>query len=105
MLRIRTTKLASGNTAVQVVHRHHHKTDIVKHIGTAQDKKELEELKELADQYIKTNILMPPLLPEAFGSQNTDDLVSLKYLQFTASFHTFAYEFLSFFMSIMDLAK
>jgi len=97
MLRIRTTKLSSHNTAVQVVHRHHHKTDIVKHIGTARDEKDLNELKELADQYIKTNSAIPPLLPDAFGRNDTDDLVSLKHLQFTASFHAFAYEFLSFF--------
>lgn len=97
MLRIRTTKLSSRNTSVQVVHRHHHRTDIVKHIGTAQDDKDLEQLKELANQYIKTNSTMPPLLPEVFGKNDIDDLVSLKSLQFTASFHTFAYEFLSFF--------
>lgn len=97
MLRVRTTKLSSGNISVQVVHRHHHKTDIVKHIGTAREDKELEQLKELAAHFIKTNDLIPPLLPEAFGNSDADDLVSLKHLQFTSSHHSFAYEFLSLF--------
>jgi hypothetical protein len=97
MLRVRTTKLSSGNISVQVVHRHNHRTDIVKHVGTAKDDKELEQLKELAGHFIKTNDTIPPLLPEVFGSSDTDDLVSLKHLQFTSSHHTFAYEFLSLF--------
>ena len=97
MLRIRTTKLSSGNTAVQVVHRYHHKTEVVKHIGTGRSEKELNQLKELANTYIRTNKTMPPLLPNAFGRSETDDLVSLKHLQFTAFTHAFAYEFLSLF--------
>ena len=97
MLRIRTTKLSSGNTAVQVVHRHHHKTELIKHIGTAKTKKEVNQLKELANNYIKTNKTMPPLLPNVFGSSDTDDLVSLKHVQLTTFTHTFAYEFLSLF--------
>jgi len=40
---------------------------------------------------------MPPLLPEIFGRQDVDDLVLLSHLQFTTSYHTFAYEILSFF--------
>lgn len=97
MLRIRTTKLSSGNTSVQVVHRYHHKTAVIKHIGTARTEKELGYLKELANQYIKTNKIIPPLIPEVFGRSDTDDLVSLKNLQFTTATHAFAYEFLSLF--------
>lgn len=101
MLKVRTTKLTSGNTSVQVVHRHNHKTDIIKHIGTARNGTEQKELVQLASEYIATNTQIPPLLPEAFRKDNTDNfLVSLNHLQFTQSFHHFAYEFLNYFYKL-----
>lgn len=101
MLKIRTSKLASGNIAVQVVYRHNHKTEIVKHIGTARSQKEQSRLKELASQYIATNNQMPPLLPHVFSHENNNDLVvSLKHLQARSYYHTFAYEVLSHFYQL-----
>ena len=52
MLRIRTTKTASGKIAVQVVRREHQKTIVVKHFGSANNSAELKKLRTLADQYI-----------------------------------------------------
>lgn len=100
MLKVRTTKIASGNTAVQVVYRHNHKTEIVKHIGTARSQKEKGQLIQLAYQYIGRNKNMPPLLPEVFTGQENDFLLSLKYLKAGANYHTFAYEVLLYFYAL-----
>jgi len=96
MLKVRTTKISSGNTAVQVVYRYNQKTKVVKHIGTARTVKELGQLKQLGYQYIASNTNIPPLLPEVFHENKSDNfLVSLNHLQLGASFHRFAYEVLS----------
>ena len=36
-MQVRTTKTASGNTAVQVVERFNHRTKVIKHIGSAKE--------------------------------------------------------------------
>lgn len=101
MLTVRTTKIASGNIAVQVVYRHNHKTKIIKHIGTATSQEEKESLIKIANQYIGSNTTMPPLLPEVFTKQtNGDFLVSLHHLKLGANYHTFAYEVLSYFYAL-----
>jgi transposase len=96
MLTIRTTKTASGATAVQVVKRAHQQTTVVKHIGSAQTQKRLEELLSLARSYIAKEQLMKPLFPEVFAPE--DHLVSLNNIQVTNDYyHHFAYEFFAFF--------
>lgn len=113
MLRIRTTKLSSGHISVQVVHRHHHRTDILKHIGTAADTQEMDQLIRYANQYIATQRQIPPLLPEVFVppseaslvTSSGSSLVSLDHLVFTASYHHFAYEFLSAFYLLNGFDK
>lgn len=101
MLKVRTTKLTSGNISVQVVHRHNHKTDIVKHIGTARNDSEQKELEQLASEYIVSNTVIPPLLPEALRNNTAvSHLVSLDNLQFTRNFHHFAHEFLMYFYKL-----
>lgn len=97
MLRIRTTKTASGKTAVQAVRREHQKTIVVKHFGSAADNSvELKELYTLADQYIIRTSQTKPLFPELFTPQK-EHLVSLDRLKITSPYHHFAYETLSFF--------
>ena len=105
MLRVRTTRLSSGNTAVQVVYRHDHKTDIVKHIGTGKTEKERNQLIEYAYQYIATQKEVPVLFPQAFVPDSDSSLVSLNHLRFTASHHHFAYEFLSHWYAVNGFDK
>jgi hypothetical protein len=96
--KVRTTKTASGKTAVQVVSREKHQTKIIKHLGSADSKENLSQLLKLANQYIfeKDNNL--PLLPEAFGIDNQNrHLVVAEDLHFTSFYHHFAYEFLTAF--------
>lgn len=64
MIRVRTTKTGSGKTAVQVVNSTHAKTTIIKHLGSAATKEEIEQLKYLGEQYIETNEGVSPLFPQ-----------------------------------------
>lgn len=98
MIKIRTTKTGSGNTAVQVVSRQNQQTKIVKHIGTAHNEEELSRLIKLANHYVLSSSQMQPLFPE-FSEKDSDahHLVSVENLSFTKTYHTFAHEFLSLF--------
>lgn len=53
MFHIRTTRTASSATAIQVVRYKNRKLIIVKHIGSAHNRKEEEELKKSATEWIK----------------------------------------------------
>jgi transposase len=53
--RVRTTKTASGATAVQVVSYEKHVTKVVKHVGSAKTEEELEVLRSAAEQYALNN--------------------------------------------------
>jgi len=96
-MQVRTTKTASGSTAVQVVIRHHHQTEIVKHIGSARDKEQLEALITLAHQFIREADNTQPLFPELFPHEKQQHLISVDHMDFIKAYHLFAYEFLSFF--------
>jgi len=93
---VRTTKTASGATAVQVVDRYHHQTRIVKHIGSAVDQESLSRLHTLAAQYIREQNVTPPLFP-SFAKESSKHLVAVEDLVFTKAYHKAAYEFFSFF--------
>lgn len=96
MFRIRTTKTASGKTAVQVVSNQGHQIKLLKHLGTAGNLKELENLKILARQYLASSEKYPPLFPDAFiDPAAKHDLVSLENLSISQAFHTFAHEILN----------
>lgn len=96
MFRVRTTKTGSKNTAVQVVEKGNHKIKVVKHIGTARSNDELQELLEKAQRYIAQSSNTVPLFPE-LSEVKKDQSVDPDDLEFTSTYHTFAYEFLSFF--------
>lgn len=53
--RVRTTKTASGATAVQVVLYEKHVTKVIKHVGSAKTEEELEVLRSAAEQYVLKN--------------------------------------------------
>lgn len=105
MYKIRTTKTGSGYTAVQVVCRQNQQTKVIKHIGTAHDAKEQKRLFDLANHYILSCSPMQPLFPELLGKNNQiQQLVSVENLSFTKTYHTFTYEFLSFFYELNGFA-
>lgn len=58
---IRTTKTASGATAVQVIRYQHRQKIVVKHIGSAHTAVELAGLKHIAGDWIKKESRQPPL--------------------------------------------
>jgi transposase len=96
MYRVRTTKTASGNTAVQVVNRGNHQIKVVKHIGTARNDDELKALVEKAQRYIIQTSKTIPLFPEAVDTK-VNNAVTIDDLEFTNTYHSFAHEFLSYF--------
>jgi len=109
MLKTRTTKTASGKTAVQVVERAHQKTKIVKHIGSAGSDDELKLLKKQAERYIVDSAITQPLFPELFGVSRPLLLSEVEQvvdrLSVTRSTHTFAHEVLSFFYEETGLTR
>jgi len=105
VLKVRTTKTGSGNTAVQVVYGQNRRIKVVKHLGSARNEKELKQLVALADQFILACAPTPPLFPEVFGADTQKHhLVSVENLSFINTYHTFAHEFLSRFYAINGFA-
>ncbi len=104
MFRVRTTKTASGKTAVQIVHRGNHRIKVVKHIGTADGDDDRKKLVEKAQQYIMQTSNMNPLFPEIFHA-GKDNMITVDDLEFTNTYHSFAYEFLSYFYERCGFGK
>jgi len=94
MFKARKVKTASGKTAVQVVTRVRRRTNIIKHLGSAGNQSELNNLLILAQSIIDEKELTKPLFPEVFKSPK-HDLVSIDKLKVVGSKHTFAYDFLA----------
>ncbi len=96
-MQVRTTITSSGKTAVQVVKRFNHRTKVIKHIGSAENKRELDKLKKLVYHYIDITNKTVPLFPELLTQKEAQHLVTVENLIFTRTYHRFAYEFFSFF--------
>lgn len=88
MLYIRTTKTASGSTAVQVVKYHKRKKVIVTHIGSARDKQELSALKQTGYAWIEKASSQPSLFPLNTAS----NLIPLNKCQYLGFYYTLVYE-------------
>lgn len=88
MLYIRTTKTASGSTAVQVVRYLNRKKIIVVHIGSARDKQELTALKQAANAWIEKANRQSSLFPV----KSRSSLVSLDKCQYMGFRYAFVYE-------------
>ena len=63
MMKVRTTKTGSGNTAVQVVENSTDRVNVIKHIGTGRSSQQVEDLKMLASEYIFNQIIDAGQLP------------------------------------------
>ena len=109
MWKTRTTKIASGNTSVQVVRREHQRTIIVKHIGTARNPDELRILQKQAETYIFNESGANPLFPELFGKEKQQMTIAVEEvvhrLAVTKTTHAFAHTFLSFFYAQINFAS
>lgn len=86
--KIREVKTGSGKIAVQVYVITKRKTVILKHIGSAKDQKEIENLKEEAKNWIEIETNTRGLF-----QLNQDSFA--KYYQYLGFSYQFAYEFLS----------
>jgi transposase len=88
MFYIRTTKTASGSTAVQIVRYQNRKKIIVAHIGSAHNKNELSALKQTATVWIEKAVRQQPLFKTALPSH----LVPLDKCQYLGFRYALVYE-------------
>ena len=63
MFHVRTTKTASGATAVQVVRYRYRKMVVLKHLGSAHTEEDVASLKNIAAQWIEQESRQKRLLP------------------------------------------
>ena len=105
MFKVRKTKTGSGNVAVQIVNRYNHVTKIVKHVGSARNKAELENLLKLARNLAFKMSSNETLFPEMYEEEK-GQLVSMSHLEVLPNYkHMFAYEFLSYFYKLSGFNK
>lgn len=90
MFSIRTTKTASGATAVQIVRYEQRKKVIVAHLGSAHTDQELQALKNAARSFIEARSKQPPLL-RATGLPPTT-LIALDKCRYIGIRYSFLYE-------------
>lgn len=102
MFHVRTTKTASGATAVQVVQYRLRKRIVVKHIGSAHTDEDLASLKKIAAQWIEQAIPQQTLFPPE-KQWAPLPLVSTDKLRNLGSYHTFAYETLTMLLCMFCL--
>lgn len=87
---IRKTKTGSGATAIQIVQYKRRKVVVLKHIGSARSKEEIDALIESATAWIVTQGAQPSLFPAR--RKRTLSLSTARYL---GARHTFAYSALT----------
>ena len=105
MFKVRKTKTGSGNVAVQIVNRYNHVTKIVKHVGSARNKAELENFLKLARNLAFKMSSNETLFPEMYEEEK-GQLVSMSHLEVLPNYkHMFAYEFLSYFYKLSGFEK
>lgn len=87
MASIRTTRTASGATAVQVVSYTHRRVKVLKHVGSAHDERELAQLKEQARAWIETcgQATLFPIVEQA------SETLTLSGTEFLGAWHTLTY--------------
>lgn len=91
MFYLRTTKTASGATAVQIVRYSYRKRIVVKHIGSAHTPEEIISLKETARNWIDQETHQQRLFPE----DTKLNLTPIEKCVHLDTRHTFIYEVLS----------
>jgi len=88
MFHIRTTKTASGGTAVQIVRYQNRKLIIIKHLGSAHDDEALKTLKETATTWIDKATKQQSL----FSNKSVSPTIQLKQCQYVGFRYALIYE-------------
>jgi hypothetical protein len=94
MFHVRTTKTATGATAVQIVRYRYRKMIVLKHLGSAYSKEDLASLKQLANQWIERKTAQPRLFTDVEEKRSLP-LVSIDKLRNLGFRNMFAYEILT----------
>lgn len=100
MFHVRTTKTASGATAVQVVQYSNRKTIVHVHIGSTHDSKEVDSLKEAARQWIEQHNQQTRLFPSTEIEHSS--VLVLEKSQYLGVRYSFIYEVLSMVFRCFD---
>ena len=87
-MKVRVVSTASKSKAVQVVNYHNYKRVILKHIGSARSKEELEELILVAEEWIKDYSGQLSLFPE----ENPNNLLFFNHSTFIGVKYRFFYD-------------
>lgn len=93
MYHIRTTRTASGATAIQVVRYDNRKLIVVVHIGSAHTEEEIQELKKSARKWIEKISKQQSLLPDT--KNQSSNLVSLEKCRYLGFRYSFLYEIMT----------
>ena len=97
MYKIRQIQYSSNSVSIQVYKIENRKRVIVKHIGTARNKKEKDDLLQIANQFIKQLTKQISL----FEQNTATCLLNLNKTEFIGIYYTFLYEVLSKLMSVI----
>jgi len=100
-MKIRVVKTASKAIAVQVVQYCDNKRKVLQHIGSAHTEQELEELKAMAQEWIKEFSKQPSL----FSEDKLNQLLHLSHCQLLGVKYRFYYEHLLRILSVIGLDK
>lgn len=103
MLYLRTTKTASGATAVQVVRYNHRKRIIVRHIGSAHTPYELRSLKQTAIDWIEQETKQQRLFPS--DTKQTPAITPIEKCAYLDTRYSFIYEFLFKILRLLHFDK
>lgn len=88
MLKIREVKTASGSIAIQVVYYLNRKRLVLKHIGSAKEQLELENLKLLANEFIQSHTNQLSVFP----NQNPNTHLYIEHTQCIGFYYRFFYD-------------
>jgi len=98
-MKIRVIKTATKAQAVQVVRYQNNKRIIMKHIGSARNAVELDELLFLAEEWIKDYSKQLSVFPD----ENPNKLLHLNYCTFVGVQYRYFYEQIRFIQSKLEL--
>lgn len=90
MFHVRTTKTASGATAIQVVQYRNRKTKVYSHIGSAHNPKEITALREAALRWIEGNTHQTTLFH--FREKENTSVLVLQKSQYLGVRYSFIYD-------------
>lgn len=103
-MRVRTTKTASGSTAIQVVEYVKRKMVVLKHLGSAKSDEEILELKHSAKEWIERHDNQLSLFPYALSLKDrpSSSLISLDKCEYLGFKYQILYDQLH---NLIDLFK